>query len=210
MPEMLMPKLSDTMEEGTVLRWFKADGDQVAKGEPLVEIETDKATMTVEAPNDGTQAIIAPARTSPLTIWMRNMRNSSPPKPRYPKLRLSGRRTARSTAAPSTACRVAVSGVSNSCVPRTFSARGWRTPGLTRACSAVTRLPKSGASTLHTRPSPTAAARTTSPAQMTRTSGLRRRIRKPSRAASVGEKVRLTPPALPRFRWRPEPAARRG
>ena len=59
MPEMLMPKLSDTMEEGTVLRWFKADGDQVAKGEPLVEIETDKATMTVEAPNDGTLAIIA-------------------------------------------------------------------------------------------------------------------------------------------------------
>ncbi len=59
MPEMLMPKLSDTMEEGTVLHWFKADGDQVAKGEPLVEIETDKATMTVEAPNDGTLAIIA-------------------------------------------------------------------------------------------------------------------------------------------------------
>ena len=59
MPEMLMPKLSDTMEEGTVLRWFKGDGDQVAKGEPLVEIETDKATMTVEAPNDGTLAIIA-------------------------------------------------------------------------------------------------------------------------------------------------------
>jgi pyruvate dehydrogenase E2 component (dihydrolipoamide acetyltransferase) len=59
MPEMLMPKLSDTMEEGTVLRWFKADGDEVAKGEPLVEIETDKATMTVEAPNGGTLAIIA-------------------------------------------------------------------------------------------------------------------------------------------------------
>ena len=59
MPEMLMPKLSDTMEEGTVLRWFKADGDEVAKGEPLVEIETDKATMTVEAPHDGTLSIIA-------------------------------------------------------------------------------------------------------------------------------------------------------
>jgi len=59
MPEMLMPKLSDTMEEGTILRWIKADGDKVAKGEPLVEIETDKATMTVEAPGDGTLVIIA-------------------------------------------------------------------------------------------------------------------------------------------------------
>lgn len=54
-----MPKLSDTMEEGTVLRWLKADGDAVAKGEPLVEIETDKATMTVEAPESGTLHIIA-------------------------------------------------------------------------------------------------------------------------------------------------------
>lgn len=54
-----MPKLSDTMEEGTVLRWLKADGDAVAKGEPLVEIETDKATMTVEAPESGALRIIA-------------------------------------------------------------------------------------------------------------------------------------------------------
>jgi len=59
MSQMPMPKLSDTMEEGTVLRWLKADGDAVAKGEPLVEIETDKATMTVEAPEDGTLRIIA-------------------------------------------------------------------------------------------------------------------------------------------------------
>jgi len=59
MSDMLMPKLSDTMEEGTVLRWLKADGDAVAKGEPLVEIETDKATMTVEAPDSGTLSIVA-------------------------------------------------------------------------------------------------------------------------------------------------------
>ncbi len=59
MPEMLMPKLSDTMEEGTILRWIKADGDMVAKGEPLVEIETDKATMTVEAPANGVLMILA-------------------------------------------------------------------------------------------------------------------------------------------------------
>jgi len=54
-----MPKLSDTMEEGTVLKWLKADGDAVAKGDPLVEIETDKATMTVEAPESGMLRIIA-------------------------------------------------------------------------------------------------------------------------------------------------------
>lgn len=59
MSQMTMPKLSDTMEEGTVLRWLKADGDAVAKGEPLVEIETDKATMTVEAPESGALRIIA-------------------------------------------------------------------------------------------------------------------------------------------------------
>jgi pyruvate dehydrogenase E2 component (dihydrolipoamide acetyltransferase) len=57
--DMLMPKLSDTMEEGTVLKWLKADGEAVAKGEPLVEIETDKATMTVDAPESGTLRIIA-------------------------------------------------------------------------------------------------------------------------------------------------------
>ncbi len=59
MSEMLMPKLSDTMEEGTVIRWLKAEGDAVTRGEPLVEIETDKATMTVEAPANGTLRIIA-------------------------------------------------------------------------------------------------------------------------------------------------------
>jgi pyruvate dehydrogenase E2 component (dihydrolipoamide acetyltransferase) len=56
---MAMPKLSDTMEEGTVLRWLHADGDVVAKGDPLVEIETDKATMTVEAPEGGVLHIVA-------------------------------------------------------------------------------------------------------------------------------------------------------
>lgn len=48
-----MPRLSDSMEEGTVVRWLVADGERVAKGEPLVEIETDKATMTYEADADG-------------------------------------------------------------------------------------------------------------------------------------------------------------
>jgi pyruvate dehydrogenase E2 component (dihydrolipoamide acetyltransferase) len=57
--DFLMPKLSDTMEEGTVLQWLKANGDAVAKGEPIVEIETDKANMMVEAPDSGTLTIVA-------------------------------------------------------------------------------------------------------------------------------------------------------
>lgn len=54
-----MPKLSDTMEEGTILQWLKADGDLVAKGEQIVEVETDKANMMVEAPEAGVLSIIA-------------------------------------------------------------------------------------------------------------------------------------------------------
>jgi pyruvate dehydrogenase E2 component (dihydrolipoamide acetyltransferase) len=57
--DFLMPKLSDTMEEGTVLQWLKDDGDTVAKGEPIVEIESDKANMMVEAPADGALHIVA-------------------------------------------------------------------------------------------------------------------------------------------------------
>jgi pyruvate dehydrogenase E2 component (dihydrolipoamide acetyltransferase) len=58
--EIVMPRLSDTMEEGTILRWLKSDGDQVARGEELVEIETDKATMVYESDQQGTLQIIAP------------------------------------------------------------------------------------------------------------------------------------------------------
>ncbi len=47
--EVRMPRLSDSMEEGTIVRWLKAAGDAVAAGDALVEIETDKATMEYEA-----------------------------------------------------------------------------------------------------------------------------------------------------------------
>ena len=49
-----MPRLSDSMEEGTVLKWLVEEGGEVRRGEPLVEIETDKANMTYEADTDGT------------------------------------------------------------------------------------------------------------------------------------------------------------
>src|SRR5919106_596920 len=54
MPEIQMPKLSDTMTEGTLVAWKKKKGDNVSAGEVLAEIETDKATMEWESPEDGT------------------------------------------------------------------------------------------------------------------------------------------------------------
>jgi pyruvate dehydrogenase E2 component (dihydrolipoamide acetyltransferase) len=59
--EIVMPRLSDSMEEGTILKWLKADGDAVARGEPLAEIETDKATLTYESDAGGVLTIVAPA-----------------------------------------------------------------------------------------------------------------------------------------------------
>lgn len=54
-----MPRLSDSMEEGTILKWLRAAGEEVKRGEELVEIETDKATMTYEADADGVLEILA-------------------------------------------------------------------------------------------------------------------------------------------------------
>jgi pyruvate dehydrogenase E2 component (dihydrolipoamide acetyltransferase) len=59
MSDVAMPRLSDSMEEGTILKWLKSDGDEVSKGEELVEIETDKANMTYEADESGTLSIVA-------------------------------------------------------------------------------------------------------------------------------------------------------
>src|SRR3954464_8380702 len=59
MADVAMPRLSDSMEEGTILKWLKSDGDEVKRGEELVEIETDKANMTYEADSDGVLEIVA-------------------------------------------------------------------------------------------------------------------------------------------------------
>jgi pyruvate dehydrogenase E2 component (dihydrolipoamide acetyltransferase) len=59
MPDVAMPRLSDSMEEGTILKWLKSDGDEIKRGDELVEIETDKANMTYEADQDGTLQIVA-------------------------------------------------------------------------------------------------------------------------------------------------------
>ena len=54
MSEVVMPRLSDSMEEGTILTWLKQVGDEIAVGDELVEIETDKANMAYEADEAGT------------------------------------------------------------------------------------------------------------------------------------------------------------
>lgn len=58
MPDVNMPKLSDTMEEGTIVEWKKKSGDEVKTGEVLAEVESDKATFDLEAEADGVLSIL--------------------------------------------------------------------------------------------------------------------------------------------------------
>src|SRR5256886_17267243 len=85
MPDINMPKLSDTMEEGTIVEWKKKSGEQVKTGEGLAEVESDKATFDLEAESDGVLQILVeqrvPAKTgSPLTPHG-DPRATSPPPP---------------------------------------------------------------------------------------------------------------------------------
>src|SRR6266550_6553895 len=57
--EIIMPKMGDAMTEGKVVRWYKKAGDAVKKGEPLLEIETDKVNLDLEAEQDGTLGDVA-------------------------------------------------------------------------------------------------------------------------------------------------------
>jgi pyruvate dehydrogenase E2 component (dihydrolipoamide acetyltransferase) len=88
MTEITMPRLSDSMEEGTILSWLKSDGETVASGDELVEIETDKATMTYESPADGVLAIVAdPGSTLAVGAVIAEVNGppaTSPPAPEAP------------------------------------------------------------------------------------------------------------------------------
>ena len=67
--QILMPALSPTMTEGNVASWLKSEGDEVAAGDILCEIETDKATMEVEATDEGTLGrIVVPAGTEGVAV----------------------------------------------------------------------------------------------------------------------------------------------
>lgn len=52
--DVIMPKWGMTMQEATIVRWLKSEGDTVAEGEPLVDVETDKVDVAIEAPIAGT------------------------------------------------------------------------------------------------------------------------------------------------------------
>src|SRR4030088_114193 len=66
--QVIMPKLSPTMEEGQLSRWLKKEGDKVSMGEPLAEIDTDKATMEMQALGSGVlrKILIREGESAPL------------------------------------------------------------------------------------------------------------------------------------------------
>src|SRR5690242_13251721 len=65
----LMPALSPTMEKGNLAKWLKKEGDKVKSGDVIAEIETDKATMEVEAVDEGTIAkILVPEGTADVPV----------------------------------------------------------------------------------------------------------------------------------------------
>src|SRR5262249_40436957 len=66
--QVVMPKLSPTMEEGQLARWLKKEGDKVSMGEPLAEIDTDKATMEMQALSNGVlrKILISEGESAPL------------------------------------------------------------------------------------------------------------------------------------------------
>ncbi len=57
--EITMPRLSDTMEEGTLIKWHVSVGDTISSGDVLADVETDKATMELQSYDDGTVARLA-------------------------------------------------------------------------------------------------------------------------------------------------------
>src|SRR5471032_1580646 len=67
--EVLMPALSPTMEKGNLAKWLKKEGDTVKSGDVIAEIETDKATMEVEAVDEGTLGkILVPEGTNDVAV----------------------------------------------------------------------------------------------------------------------------------------------
>src|SRR5215470_2332531 len=67
--QVLMPALSPTMEKGNLAKWIKGEGDRVRSGDIIAEIETDKATMEVEATDEGTLGkILVPEGTADVAV----------------------------------------------------------------------------------------------------------------------------------------------
>ncbi|MBN8865921.1 MAG: 2-oxo acid dehydrogenase subunit E2 [Solirubrobacterales bacterium] len=79
MAEIVMPRLTDSMEEGVILSWLKQDGDEVAVGDELVEIETDKASMVYESDLAGTlEILVGEGETRPIGEPIANVGGGAP------------------------------------------------------------------------------------------------------------------------------------
>ena len=80
MASVQMPRLSDSMETGKILRWLKKEGDQVQKGEPLVEIESDKANIEVEAYATGklSKILVPEGESAPIGAVIAEIGDGSP------------------------------------------------------------------------------------------------------------------------------------
>ena len=82
-----MPRLSDSMEEATVQTWLKQPGDRVSRGEPLVEVETDKATVVYESELDGVleEIVVGEGQTAELGALIARLRpEAAPQQPSVP------------------------------------------------------------------------------------------------------------------------------
>ena len=91
MPDVLMPRLSDTMEEGVLSQWLKHEGDQVRKGDALAVIETDKAAMEMEAYDEGvlTRVLVAEGAFDYLDAPVRRVAAAEVPLPYAKPLELA-------------------------------------------------------------------------------------------------------------------------
>src|SRR5918997_1703603 len=65
MPEVIMPKMGDAMEEGTLLKWLKSEGDDVSEGDAIAEIETDKVTLELETEEGAAEEVGAQQQEAP-------------------------------------------------------------------------------------------------------------------------------------------------
>jgi len=75
-----LPKLADTLVEGTVTRWLKKAGERVSRGEPLVEVETDKVNSELESPIDGvvTEILVPEGETAPVGAVLARLSGDAP------------------------------------------------------------------------------------------------------------------------------------
>jgi hypothetical protein len=86
-PEVIMPKMGDAMEEGTLLKWLKSEGEEVSEGDPIAEIETDKVTMELEAEDGGTLAQLIADEGQDVPVARKMVAERRPPPPRPRRLR---------------------------------------------------------------------------------------------------------------------------